>query len=150
MGRFSRKVKTISSLRFHGSCRLFVSVVGPFEQKVASRVCSCTRSLGSRQMWRRVTGQILSDSASAHSSPMELLCMATPGAAPCGGSLCGRGLGLIGCCQWTDRCWLDLLNSCSFKAPPNQKHVFNFFKIPTRQSYSLNYRRVLSPHSFLG
>lgn len=71
--------------------------------------------------------------------------MATPGLAPCGGSLreapaCRRSLGLIGCWQWTAAGWILLTGAPSstvtplaalLKPPSNEKHVFNLFKITT-------------------
>lgn len=87
---FSRRQKgeqkekqNISSLRFfRGSSGLCLSVVRPSEQKVARISEESVFALARSDVDKHgggVTRQILSDSASSHSSHMESFCMATPG-----------------------------------------------------------------------
>lgn len=154
----SRKVKKISSLHFHLWKPRPVSVCSSSIRAESCqqiwRVCFCTQSVIYGQTWRRVTRQILSDSASSHSSHMESFGMATPGLAPCGGSLreaqtCRRSLGLIGCWRWNTAGWILLTRAPSSTVtpliallkppPPNEKHSFNLFKITTKSG-----RRIMA------
>lgn len=137
----SRKVEKLSSLHFHlwklrpvSDCSS--SVQAESCQRIW-RVCFCTPSVRFGQTRWRVTRQILSDSASSHSSYGVILHGYTRTGSLWGLIEGGTGVQAEPWPHWmlaVERCWVDPLNSCSvvngdpsrcsFKAPLQWKACF--------------------------
>lgn len=108
-----------------GSFGLFLTVVRPFKQKVASASQESVFALRQSDLDKHGGGLPGRFCLTQHrlTPHMESFCMATPGLAPCGGSLreaqaCRRSLGLIGCWQWNAAGWILLTRAPSSTVTP--------------------------------